>query len=348
MFIISSCIRGKKVLLSCRSYHLTKGFFLIPTDNLLVWIDGTTIVLEGARGVKRTLSFDDASSMRKALSEIHAVMNTDLDKIGKCEAASSTEATKAADATITGNDSDSDSESSDIDIPLNKLTLREDPRLLYENILPREGPAGKGVKDFTSSLYKKVNSAVFCKTDERHVKQVCRVVVEVNADEKLAKNTITHDLVSRVHAMGSTVANALPLCDLDTFVSVSSEFKVHARLTRNGRAVALRGIIDYLGVDPKTGRLVVIDYKTAQASKYVNSACMVVPDIVQVRLYAVMVRKMFKLEYTPKCYLLKFALTAELTRNTRTKTRAIGLWKIRGTNKITTLEEAINVPLVGQ
>lgn len=199
-----------------------------------------------------------------------------------------------------------------------------------------------GVKDFCSNTFSKWKKT-FCRTDSRHAEETFFKRIDI-ASGTLEKNTDAHEICSFIHAFVSTVVNALPTTYAATGVSVSQEFKVFATLDLNNSRVSLSGRIDYLGVDPKTNRLVVIEYKSATSQKFVNMGYLVVPDIAQARIYALMVRKMFNLSYTPDCYLLKFSVEMEVVDNK--KSRTIGLWKLKNTENITTLANAVDVPLL--
>lgn len=336
---------GLRVVVRVFHDNFADGFFSVPANDLHVRSDPTTttvIILTNAHGRENKIFCKDEEERESILETISIIMCIGNNVL--TSPLSSPSSSKFSPTTTKKSPSD---EACMIPIDISKLTIAEHPERPLEEITP-EVKEGQAVTSFCHGLYSKVDKKVFCHTDTRHAKEINRQWISVNTN-KFEKSSDAHDFASYVHAFASTHFNALPAIDKLTGLTVSREFAVHARVKRHNRSFTLQGRVDYLGVDSKTNRLVVVDYKSAQSAKFVDGKYLVVPDIVQVRIYALLVRKMFELDYTPDCYILKFSDSLEdHPRRDSVKRRAIGLWKLKHTRSIDTLEKATAVHLAKQ
>ena len=104
----------------------------------------------------------------------------------------------------------------------------------------------------------------------------------------------------------------------------------------------LSGRIDLVARDRQTGRYVVVDLKTAGGSGYVCQNWLRVENIVQLRLYALMLRDHLKLGYVPDAYILKTTKCGDDTGGPH----PIGLWRVTGTETMRTYQDAFAVPVI--
>jgi len=103
----------------------------------------------------------------------------------------------------------------------------------------------------------------------------------------------------------------------------------------------LSGRIDLVMRDRRTGRYVVVDAKTAGNSGYVCQNWLRVENIVQLRLYALMLRDHLKLDYVPDAYILKTTKYGD----DKGGPHPIGLWRVSGTETMRTYQDAFAVPV---
>lgn len=340
---------GTKVVLRVVHDDLRQGFFNVPIEDMQVSLHTmvpTNIVVRNAHGRENVIFCKDEEERDSILENLSIIMCIGRNVLTSPLASPSSNGASSSSPTKTPTKKSPSDEAVMIPIDISKLTIAEHPEKPLTEILP-EIKTGQAVTAFCHGLYKKTSPKVFCRTDTSHARSVNFLRIDVETTGKLEKSVEEHDFASYVHALASTYFDPLPSIDKLTGLTVSREFAVHAKVTRNGREFTLQGRVDYLGVDRKTGRLIVLDYKSAQSSKFVTGKYLVVPDIVQVRIYALLVRKMFSLDYTPDCYILKFSHTLEQTPEwDKGKRRVIGLWKLKRTHSIDTLKKATDVKLV--
>jgi len=322
-----SCVEGQAIVRFIPE-NLDKGIVSVSLQDLSVKPSErspTTLIVVNGLGRRDLIKCSSVQEREWILTELARLIKSDTTCISQaCSSSSSSSSSPSVDQLAES---------------MGRLNVQE-----YENIKPVQGEGGTAVTKFCKSLYTDVSGKVYCRTDERHATTLYNRWFYVDKG-KFEKNTSVHDFGAHIAALVSTIAKAFP--SVDDKITMSHEFSVFSSFPHQGEEVTLTGRLDYLGVSNETGRLVVIEYKSATSSKFVNLDYLVVPDIVQVRIYALMVREMFSLPYTPDCYMIKFSTGLEdVPRNSKLSRRAIGLWQLKDTEEITTLEQAINVPLV--
>ena len=125
--------------------------------------------------------------------------------------------------------------------------------------------------------------------------------------------------------------------------SVSREYTIidkKLRLITEGKARNLRGDLDFIVRSRRTKKYCVVDVKT---SEYVPSSegttsldCAVMKriNVLQLRVYAVLAKRHFKLTYTPACYIVGV--------NHKLKTDGFAVWKLANTKMAVDLESALS------
>jgi len=156
-----------------------------------------------------------------------------------------------------------------------------------------------------------------------------------------------HNLIS--YSIGWVMARFRPILDkahpVYKLYTVSREYTIidsRLKLVQNRTAGYLRGDVDFIVKDRETRRWCVIDIKTTEfektsmdSSDWLETAVMKRKNILQLRAYAVLVRRHFNLDYTPECYVLGAHIGAT--------NKGFAVWKLSNIQSAVDLESAFSL-----
>lgn len=212
-------------------------------------------------------------------------------------------------------------------------------------VLPPHKPTRKKKTIGVTSFISKLETNEYCwkktATKDEHYR--------VLASEGLGgPKSRLHNALS--YSIGWVMANFRPILDKNDPVyrlyTVSREYTVidpKLKMVVNNVAGYLRGDVDFVVMDRVTKRWCVIDIKTTDNTKvpagkpdeWLETAVMKCKNVLQLRVYSVLVRRRFNLDYTPECYILGVHIG-------ETK-KGFGIWKLKNARTAVDLESALGL-----